>query len=71
MSSGRSMYNNSCPVPSRFNAKGIFPIAKEEYLRLEGQSLQYPVDDGNPETSRNVHSIPGAVVYFRFVFTKG
>ena len=61
MLSGRSMYSNSCPVPCRFNEDPTkYPIARDEYLCFEGQSLQYPVDDGNPETSLNVHSIPGA-----------
>ena len=57
------MYNNSCPVPFKFNDPvGIFPIAMDVYLCLEGQSVQYPIDDGKPATSLKVHSICGAVL---------
>ena len=57
------MYSNSCPVPFGLNVlSGIYPIAMDGYLCLEGQSLQYPVDDGKFETSLKVHSIPGAVL---------
>lgn len=38
-------------------------MAMDEYLFLEGQSMQLPVDDGNPLTSVNVHSIPGAMCW--------